>query len=124
MDLALLTHPVLLVVNALAVARLAILITRDSFPFGVLRERVRDWGNGRTAWMTKPSLQRSARERQRMTAYDGQHPVAYLVGCPWCVSMWLAPAVAVLAATGTWWLWISIPLAFSAVAGVLATITD
>lgn len=124
MELARLADPIVLITSALAVTRLAILITRDSFPFGVLRERVRDWGNKRTPWTTKIAPKLSERDHQRMITYDGQHPVAYLVSCPWCVSMWLAPIVAVLAATGTWWLWISIPLAFSTIAGVTARITD
>lgn len=127
MDLTLLTHPALLVVNALTVFRLARFVTRDAFPLGVARLRFVDWANERWEPLQRvlgplAGVQRG--DSTKVNAYDGTAPLAYLATCPWCVSMYLAPAVAVLAATGTWWLWISIPLAFSAVAGVLASITD
>lgn len=53
------------------------------------------------------------------------HPISYLVTCPWCMSMWIAAAIAPAA----WWAgstaWFQIPavaLAFSYVTGLLASI--
>lgn len=124
MDLALLTNPVLLVINALAVFRLTRLVVDDAFPLGVLRQRVIDWMDDRRPdWMGRPSQHTDA-QRRRINVYSGQHPISYLVTCPWCVSIYVGAAVAALAATGLWWLWIAVPLALSAVTGVLASITD
>lgn len=140
MDLTLVTHPVLLVINMLAMFRLARLVTRDAFPLGPLRLRIVDWANDhwgplqRTlktpGWVRiqpddvdipRPGKREDGR---KVMAYDGQAPIAYLVTCPWCVSMYLSPAVALIAATGLWWLWIAVPLAMSAVTGALASLTD
>lgn len=127
-DLSWVTSPILVIVNALAATRLAILVTRDAFPLGGLRLRFTDWANERWG-----PLQRStgplgavapASDAVKLNAYDGTAPLAYLVSCPWCVSMYLAPIVTVLASTGTWWLWAAVPLALSAVAGTVATLTD
>jgi hypothetical protein len=81
-----------ILVDALAVYRLSRLVTRDT----ILRPARR--------WLT--------------ARYEGM--LVELVGCMWCVSVWLAAAVVAL----TWWLpyWWSFPatgLAFSAVAGWL-----
>lgn len=38
--------------------------------------------------------------------FDVEHGIGYLVGCPWCVSIWVgAPTVATAAVWGseTWW---------------------
>ena len=92
--------PVLLVVNALAVARIERLISRDSFPpVAWLREHTLDWLN---------------RDRDR------PHWVDDLVNCPWCLSVWVAVGVTVCATFVPGWTWIAVPLAFSAVTGHLA----
>jgi len=125
--LDLLTHPAVLIVSALAVTRLARLVTIDAFPFGVLRKRVAEWANDRYAPNAAPLTERFAGRgiiAHKVSVYDGQAPLSYLLHCPWCMSMWIAPVVAVLAATGTWWLWLAVPLAFSTVAGLLASLAE
>lgn len=129
MDLRLLTDPALLIINALAVLRLTRLVTADAFPFGVLRLRITDWANERWGPLRRLAgplggpLPHGG-DAVKLNAYDGQAPLGYLITCPWCSSIYLGAGVAAVASTGTWWLWIATPLALSAVAGVVASITD
>lgn len=125
------SNPILFLINALAVLRITRSVTTDSFPFGPLRLRIGDWANDR--W---PALQRVAgagkivhpapsdADRRKVTAYDGVAPLAYLLICPWCVSVYVSVFVGALASTGPWWLWIATPLALSAVTGILADLTN
>jgi hypothetical protein len=47
---------------------------------------------------------------------------AYLVTCDWCVSVYVGAGVAAATATaGEWWIWVMAGLAFSYVAGFLAS---
>jgi hypothetical protein len=88
--------PTMLVVDALACYRATRLITRDSVPvFRVPRDAV-------------------------VRRWEGR-PVAELVTCPWCVSVWLAAGIvtARLLLPGPWTL-LALVLAFSAVAGWLS----
>jgi hypothetical protein len=92
-------NPVALVVMALAVARLTGLITEDKITEGI-RERLLD-------------------------RLDEDSKLAYLITCPWCVSIYLAIPAAVL----VWWhsdnpvaMIPAIVLAFSQIAGSLASI--
>lgn len=79
-------------VNALAVCRLTRLAGED-----IITERPR-----------------RAIARRSMLAHD-------FLTCPWCVSVWIAAVVLLLAAfCGSWWRWIAAALAFSFVAGFLA----
>lgn len=93
--------PVWLIVNALAAYRLTRLITRDMLPpLPRLRENLVDRLNkGRAS----------------------EHPVAYMLGCPWCVGFWVCVLVVVIMSLlpGVW-PWLAVPLAFSAVVGHLA----
>lgn len=91
--------PLLLALDALAVYRLTRLIVTDHMPFGPLRDRL-------------------ARDRPHSLITDWMH-------CPWCSSAWIAAAVlAVHALTPHWWPYAAAVLAFSAVAGLLATWED
>jgi hypothetical protein len=93
----------LAVVLALTVYRLTRLVVRDEFP-PVARPR---------EWVIR-----------RLGA---DHPVAYLVECPWCMSFWVAAAVVVVVdcATST-----SVPLpalwvpALSATTGLIGNLWD
>lgn len=58
--------------------------------------------------------------------YGGTLPLAYLVSCAWCSSFWVGVGV-FLAATlfpTVAWAFLAVPLAFSAVAGVLHTFAE
>lgn len=93
------TYPLLLmVVMALATARVTRLITRDRI------------------------LQ--APRRAVLRALPDDHLLAYLVVCDWCVSVYtgtLAAAVSVWAAGWSWWWVPALALAFSYVTGWLAS---
>jgi hypothetical protein len=86
-----------LLVDALAVYRVARLVTTDG-----LLERPR------------------ASILARYNPTTGDHP-AQLVVCAWCCSAWIALAAVVLT---VWapavWIWFAVPLALSAVAGYLS----
>lgn len=88
-------RPLVLLVAALACYRATLLVTAD--------EITRPW-------------------RERVTERAGR--LAYLVDCPWCVSMYLAPvAVASALAWGDGWGWwlAAGSLAASAITGALAS---
>jgi hypothetical protein len=92
---------VLYAVYLLAFARLIVLITKD-----FITEPPRD------AFVT------ALKER-------GHHRLAYLLLCPWCISIWLAiPAAPIIYAYGdTPWLFVpALGLALSAAAGALARV--
>jgi hypothetical protein len=47
--------------------------------------------------------------------------VQYLLGCTWCVSIWVAfPILALTVWAACVWVWLACPLAMSAVAGYLS----
>lgn len=101
MSIAWITTWPILVINALAAYRLTRLLTRDSLPpLPAMRQTLTDRLNrGRTS----------------------EHPVAYLVGCPWCLGFWVSVAVVLLeSAVPAVWIWVATPMAFSAVVGHLA----
>ena len=84
-----------IVLGALTTYRLAILITRDTFPFGPPRE-----------WLTRH--------------YSGS--LVELVNCVWCVSMWMGTLCLLMTwyFWNPWWLGFEAILSFSAVAGFLS----
>lgn len=86
-----------LVVDALAVYRLARLVTRDSVPL-------------------------FARPRDAIAArWDGR-ALGELVSCPWCASVYIAAGVlAARLLVPVPWSLIAVPLAWSAVAGFLSS---
>lgn len=101
MNLSWLHDPVWLVVNALCAYRLTRLWTRDSLPpLPAVRQYVIDRLNeGR----------------------ESEHPATALVDCPWCIGFWIAAAdTAIMSAIPRWWPILAVPLAFSAVTGLLA----
>lgn len=90
--------PFWLVVDGLAVYRLARLLTRDSMPL-------------------------IARPRDAIAARWGDRALGELVVCPWCVSIWLAAGVlAARLLAAEWWSMLALVLAWSAVAGFLSSI--
>lgn len=93
--------PLPIAIYLLAFARLVVLLVQDTITAGP-RER----------------LAVALKER-------GHDMLAYLVLCPWCVSVWLAlPAAPVIYAYGNspWLLMPALALALSAAAGVLARV--
>src|SRR5688572_17269223 len=53
---------------------------------------------------------------------DEHHKLVELIECPWCTGMWVAAAVvAGRRVAGRWWAPVAQMLAFSAVAGLLAS---
>lgn len=123
-DLSWANHPVLLAVHILAVFRLTRLVVADAMPFGVLRARALDALEMRTPWSRKPWAQLTSAETRRHKAFDGMHPLAYLITCYWCVGLYLSVLVTLLASTGPWWWWAAVPLAMSAGIGLLANLSD
>lgn len=88
--------PLPLLLDGLAVFRLTHFITDDHMPFGLIRDRI--------------------------TERRPDSLLAEWVQCPWCVSMYVAPVVVALhALLPTIWPYAAVVLAFSAVAGLLAT---
>lgn len=141
MSLDWINNPWLIAVNVLAAFRITRLIVADAFPFGPLRLRISDWANERWTPLVRSSAKDGyatrdssgtlvrradwqAQDARALMAYDGNAPLAYLVTCPWCASPYVAVAVALLASTGAWWVYLAAVLATSAVIGLLATLTD
>lgn len=91
--------------DALAVYRLAVLITKDS-----ITAPLRDWLIAMPTTWRSPSERVSPRPR-----------LAEFITCPWCVSIWIAAGVIALTRVvpGVWQ-YAAIALACSAVAGFLA----
>lgn len=127
----------LVLVYALAVARLTRLVTSDKITEGP-RDRYiwRSWGRHFMAAARKerPDTDRAGHRRvaqdwARTAVRNGAEPPlrVYLATCPWCVSIYVAAVAAPLA-----WFWGSSPwlaipalaLAFSQVTGFLATKED
>jgi hypothetical protein len=125
------------VLGALATYRLALLVTADTLT-GPWRESVIRSSYRRDAESRRLTLEemvggpaklseinRDAEGWKRVVNEDDDAPaVAYLITCPWCSSVYLAVPVAVGAYFGSSSWWFLLPaaaLAFSAVAGYLAT---
>lgn len=136
--------PLWLIINALAAYRLTRLWVSDAIPpLPRLRLWIEDrasdlWGPNRrkAASLQKDPVgryeeypggsdQREADEKTRRL-YDHTPPLAYLVTCYWCSGFWISLFVVLLASLLPPVVW-AIPaaaLAFSAVVGLLASITD
>lgn len=121
-------HPLWLVVNALAAFRLTRLLVVDAVPFGLLRTRISDWAIDR--WepgrLFGTGAPMTTRQRQAYRAFEGQPPLAYFVSCSWCVGMYVGvpTAVVAVAVPTAVWVWLAVPLAFSAVTGLLSHAAD
>lgn len=107
-----------LVVNALAVYRLSILLSKDK-----ITDPVRKWV-WRRGYTREPLENMAPRMiNVRLTGRRGKiGRAAYeLVICPWCLSIWFSGvAVCVTQLAPTAWQWIAVILAFSGVT-VVAT---
>lgn len=125
MNLDWIHSPVLLAINMLAAWRITRLIVEDAFPFGVLRERIKAWAMDRwePGGFMRGDINRedmTDTQRRQAVVYEHVAPIAYLLGCYGCMGIWTGGAVTVLASTGTWWLWVAVPLALGAVTSFLA----
>lgn len=106
--------PLFAVLFCLAVYRLSRLLTEDKIPIiAVPRTALYDWLDPHPADL--------AQGRRKPTGGFAKG-VAYLLTCPWCMSVWVGGGLALVAAQ--WWpdpwLWLLWP-ASSAVTGLLAT---
>jgi hypothetical protein len=76
--------------------------------------------------ITSDVITRKPRQRMIDALEERGHPMAaYLLTCPWCVSIWLAiPAAPIIYAYGQhWWLFVpALVLALSAASGWLARV--
>lgn len=101
--LAALRDPYALTVGALAVHRLTRLLVEDEITRRP-RQAVQAWARGTATRRARPQVE-------------------YLTGCPWCVSIYVAAAWAALTATHpAAALTAGVPLAWSSVTGILATL--
>lgn len=109
------------VITALAVYRLTILVSADHLTAPV-RDRVVTRLNERKHGPRPESA--TYRMDWLTQVHQDPHRLAYLIECPWCVSVWIAAALTggtVLWAHTTAWLFVMLTLAFAAVAAILAT---
>jgi Protein of unknown function (DUF1360) len=108
-----------LAVDALAVYRLAILITKDSITESA-RDQFRRWG------YNDDGTERTHHVHLGSTVPPYPSPLGArrlytLLTCPWCVSIWLGAAVVALTRFApSAWQYAALALAFSGVAGFLA----
>lgn len=122
----LMLSPIILVVYALAVARLTRMITADKI---LERPRVAfvKWAWRRSySWIKAEAKEDRNKALAAVMANHADRPpmLAYLAFCPWCVSIWIGAGTAPLV-----WLWGARPwlfvpalaLALSYVTGFLAT---
>lgn len=108
---------VMLVLTVLATARLTRLVTTD-----VLFDPPRHWAT-RQLLVYKDSKLKPPLSR----TFGFRYQLAYLIVCPWCVSMYTGTAVA-----GAWWAWgetiwftaVTLALTASYVTGFLASKTE
>lgn len=121
----------LFVVYALAVARVAVLITEDRIteaPRKALVRRIRSravdkglrWARAETQMAWTPSVEADFRAIYQR---DVDPYAEYLLTCQWCIGMWLAFAAAPVwyfAGDNPWFLIPACALAFSYVAGKLS----
>lgn len=123
-----------LLIDLLAVYRLTRLVTTDVFP-PILAVRgwiLRRWPDEETQFgdsevQVIEELDQAVVGKVPVVPYKmgwwvaaRPHWLGELITCPWCASVWLAGAVA-LVRDFTIWRWLAFVLAASAVAGLLAT---
>ena len=117
MSLAWTNSPVWLVINVLVAFRLTRLWVDDMLPpLPALRARIE-------AYATRDAQavgDRYYRYNQTLDRY-GQPPLMFLVNCYWCVGFWasLGVTLAASAIPATVWAWFAVPLALSALVGLL-----
>lgn len=118
------TSPLWLAINALAAYRLTRLWVTDMLPpLPRVRRAVEAWAHQR--WETR-GLTDNYEHGSVWMVYAGMPPLAYLVTCAWCSGYWISLAVflfATLFPTAVW-AFLAVPLAFSAVVGLLHTAAE
>lgn len=115
MSLAWTTSPLWLVINALMAYRLTRLWIDDDLP---PLPALRRWARHRLDLASS----RSARRDDHLSLYGG-HPLENLVGCYWCAGYWVSLGVFLAASLipMTVWAFLAVPLALSAVVGLIAS---
>jgi hypothetical protein len=114
--------PVWLIVNALVAYRLTRLWIDDKVPpLPWLREKVQAYADRDFVNSTNenPTVERWSKQIERY----GQPPLMFLINCYWCAGFWIS-AGTVLAAVlipASVWPFIALPLALSAIVGLLGT---
>lgn len=141
-SLAWVTSPLWLAVNALVAFRLTRLVVADMLPpLPVWRDRVERWAAER--WQPEharifaearleegpdapPATAQEGELLARWQLYGGTPPLAYLVSCAWCAGFWVSLGVFLVAAAlpTAVWAFLAVPLAFSAVTGLLHQTTE
>ena len=114
--------PVWLVVNALVAYRLTRLWIQDMVPpLPWLRDKIKTWAHRdfNNSTSENPTIDRWTAQVERY----GQPPILYLVDCYWCAGYWISLltflAASIIPATA--WTIFALPLALSAVVGLLGT---
>lgn len=104
----------LILLTVLVTFRLTVLVTRDRIT-RVPRERLQGWAESR--W--------ERRTGRTSDTDEWQSEIAYLLSCPWCVSIWVGGAtVLAVGLTHDLPAPILVWLAASGVTGLLAEVTD
>lgn len=121
-------HAVLiLILYALAVARLTRLVNADAV-FDPIRLRVIGRANAAHAAVTEASgLGQVARADMLGGGLRRWNAAVYFIGCPWCVGFWLSLATAILPVLvigWAWWALFPVALATSHLIGVFAFAAD
>lgn len=122
------TSPLWLVVNALVAFRLTRLWVSDMLPpLPRVRDAVERWALSRwpaTGAIGNPEAPAEHQATERI--YGGTPPLAYLVNCAWCSGYWVSLAVFLVATLlpAAVWVFLAVPLAFSAVVGLLHTAAE
>lgn len=79
-----------LIVYALAVMRIVRLINGDTILDRLRLIPARKAGAARNAFLEAAAHGQTARADMFKTSFERWNKVLYFVGCPWCVSMWVA----------------------------------
>lgn len=117
---AFVTHSFLLfVIYALCIFRLTRLGTEDT-----ITAPLREWLRGKSfgELVERDNVTGNVISRTPAPKPKSLWSWAWTLGtCPWCLSMWIAAIVVTIAYfNGSWFQYVCVPFAFSAVAGVLS----
>jgi hypothetical protein len=121
------SSPLWLIVNVLAAYRLTRLWVADMLPpLPRMRDAVESWAHARWAGRDLTGDPREPEAYRVWRIYGGTPPLAYLVTCAWCSGYWISLAVFLAASLipTTVWAFLAVPLAFSAVVGLLHQATE
>lgn len=125
MSLMWITNPMWLVINSLVAFRVTRLLVIDSLPpIPWIRAGIQQWAADRWTEQHHPheaTADRWAELEMHDRTYGGEHPIATLVTCPWCLGFWVSLAVAVAASLipAPVWVFVAAPFALSAIVGLL-----